>query len=101
MIDESTEFGARVARDLRDEIVVWMTTVTPVGSPLSDCDWPTSTPGTSVIAFRGPGWRRPTGPAMSRQRSGSAATRRLDLLRGQLRVVQQAGGELIAPTGTQ
>lgn len=34
MIDESTEFGARVARRLREETVVWLTTVTPAGAPL-------------------------------------------------------------------
>ena len=34
MIDHSTEFGARVARHLRDEMVVWLTTVTPSGAPL-------------------------------------------------------------------
>ena len=34
VIDESTEFGARVARHLRDDIVVWLTTVTPAGAPL-------------------------------------------------------------------
>jgi PPOX class probable F420-dependent enzyme len=34
MIDESTEFGARVARRLREETVVWLTTVTPSGAPL-------------------------------------------------------------------
>ena len=34
MIDESTEFGARVARRLREEMVVWLTTVTPSGAPL-------------------------------------------------------------------
>ncbi|MBV9948064.1 MAG: TIGR03667 family PPOX class F420-dependent oxidoreductase [Myxococcales bacterium] len=34
MIDESTEFGARVARRLREEEVVWLTTVTPAGAPL-------------------------------------------------------------------
>jgi len=34
VIDQSTEFGARVARHLREEIVIWMTTVTPAGSPL-------------------------------------------------------------------
>lgn len=39
MIDESTEFGARVARHLREEIVVWMTTVTPSGAPLPMPVW--------------------------------------------------------------
>src|SRR6202012_2915343 len=34
MIDESTEFGERVARHLREEPVVWLTTVTPSGAPL-------------------------------------------------------------------
>ena len=34
MIDESTEFGARVARHLREETVVWLTTVTASGAPL-------------------------------------------------------------------
>jgi len=34
MIDGSTEFGARVARHLREETVVWLTTVTPSGAPL-------------------------------------------------------------------
>lgn len=39
VIDQSTEFGARVARRLREEIVVWMTTVTPAGSPLPRPVW--------------------------------------------------------------
>ena len=39
MIDEGTEFGARVARHLREEIVVWMTTVTPSGAPLPMPVW--------------------------------------------------------------
>lgn len=34
LIDEDTEFGARVARRLREEMVVWLTTVTPAGAPL-------------------------------------------------------------------
>jgi PPOX class probable F420-dependent enzyme len=34
VIDEGTEFGARVARRLREEMVVWLTTVTPAGAPL-------------------------------------------------------------------
>lgn len=34
MIDETTEFGKRVALHLRQEHVVWLTTVTPSGAPL-------------------------------------------------------------------
>ena len=34
MLDESSEFGLRVARHLREETLVWLTTVTPSGAPL-------------------------------------------------------------------
>jgi PPOX class probable F420-dependent enzyme len=34
VIDEGTELGARASRRLRDERVVWLTTVTPAGAPL-------------------------------------------------------------------
>jgi PPOX class probable F420-dependent enzyme len=33
VVDESTEFGARAARRLREEIIAWLTTVSPQGSP--------------------------------------------------------------------
>ena len=39
MIDESTDFGARVARHLREDRVVWLTTVTPGGAPLPSPVW--------------------------------------------------------------
>jgi PPOX class probable F420-dependent enzyme len=39
VIDQDTEFGARAARRLRDEVVVWMTTITPNGSPLPRPVW--------------------------------------------------------------
>jgi PPOX class probable F420-dependent enzyme len=39
VFDEGTEFGARAARHLREEIVVWMTTVTPAGKPLPMPVW--------------------------------------------------------------
>ena len=39
MIDPSTEFGERVARHLREDIVVWMTTVTKAGAPLPMPVW--------------------------------------------------------------
>lgn len=38
-IDESTDFGARVARRLREEDVVWLTTVTPAGTPQPTFIW--------------------------------------------------------------
>ena len=39
IIDESTEFGSRAAAHLRDDIVVWMTTVTPTCGPLPMPVW--------------------------------------------------------------
>ena len=33
MLDESTEFGAHAAKRLREEIIGWLTTVTPEGAP--------------------------------------------------------------------
>ena len=39
VIDEGTEFGARVARRLRDEEVAWVTTVTTSGAPLPRPVW--------------------------------------------------------------
>jgi PPOX class probable F420-dependent enzyme len=33
MIDESTEFGRRAARRLREERIAWLTTVSPRGTP--------------------------------------------------------------------
>ena len=76
------------------------TTVTPVRCPLSACEWPTRTPGTSVIALRGPGRGVPPGPRCR-------ASAQPSLLRGsalaacwrlgrRLRVMQQAGRELVA-----
>ena len=34
MLDEGSKFGARVARRLSEEMIVWLTTVTPSGAPL-------------------------------------------------------------------
>jgi hypothetical protein len=39
MIDLSPAFGARAARHLREETVVWLTTVTPKGVPLPSPVW--------------------------------------------------------------
>jgi PPOX class probable F420-dependent enzyme len=39
VIDDSTEFGTRAMRHLREEIVVWLTTVTPRGAPLPSPVW--------------------------------------------------------------
>jgi PPOX class probable F420-dependent enzyme len=39
VFDQDSELGARAARRLRDEVVIWMTTVNPDGSPLPRPVW--------------------------------------------------------------
>ncbi|MBE2314655.1 TIGR03667 family PPOX class F420-dependent oxidoreductase [Solirubrobacter sp. CPCC 204708] len=39
MIDEATDFGQRAARHLREDEVVWLTTVTPGGQPVPNPVW--------------------------------------------------------------
>jgi PPOX class probable F420-dependent enzyme len=51
IVDESTAFGARVAAHLREEIVVWMTTVTPAGGPLPMPVWFLWEGGESVLMY--------------------------------------------------
>lgn len=57
MIDQGTEFGARVARHLREEVVVWMTTVTPAGAPLPMPVWFLWDGAESVLMYSLPGAR--------------------------------------------
>ena len=39
MLDESTDFGQRAARRLRESIIGWLTTVTPEGAPRPTPVW--------------------------------------------------------------
>ena len=39
MIDLTTELGARAAKRLKDEYVVWLTTVSPAGTPQPNPVW--------------------------------------------------------------
>ncbi len=57
VIDQGTEFGARVARHLREQIVVWLTTVTPRGSPLPRPVWFLWDGAESVVMYSQPGPR--------------------------------------------
>jgi len=57
VIDQGTEFGARVARHLREEVVVWMTSVTPAGSPLPSPVWFLWDGAESVLMHSMPGAR--------------------------------------------
>ena len=53
LIDTSTEFGQRVERRLAEEQVVWLTTVTPTGTPQPSPVWFLSE-GDSVLLYSQP-----------------------------------------------
>ena len=54
---QSSEFGERVARHLREDIVVWMTTVTRAGAPLPMPVWFLWDGGESALMYSMPGAR--------------------------------------------
>jgi len=58
MIDESSEFGARAARHLREDRVVWLTTVSPAGNPLPTPVWFLWEEPDTVLVFSLPGAAR-------------------------------------------
>jgi PPOX class probable F420-dependent enzyme len=57
LIDESTDFGARAATHLRDDVVVWLTTVSPRGAPLPMPVWFLWDGEDSVVMYSQPGAR--------------------------------------------
>jgi PPOX class probable F420-dependent enzyme len=57
VIDDSTEFGARAARHLSDEVVVWLTTVSQRGAPLPMPVWFVWDGEDSVVLYSQPGAR--------------------------------------------
>src|SRR3954454_18431937 len=58
MIDENSEFGARAARHLREDRVVWLTTVGPAGNPLPTPVWFLWEEPDTVLVFSLPGAAR-------------------------------------------
>jgi PPOX class probable F420-dependent enzyme len=57
VIDDSSEFGARAARHLTDDLVVWLTTVSARGAPLPMPVWFHWDGDESVIVYSQPGTR--------------------------------------------
>jgi PPOX class probable F420-dependent enzyme len=57
LIDEGTDFGARAARHLREDTVVWLTTVSPRGAPLPMPVWFIWDGDESVSVYSRPGAR--------------------------------------------
>jgi PPOX class probable F420-dependent enzyme len=57
VIDEDTPSGARAARRLREDVVIWLTTVSPAGSPLPAPVWFVWDGAESVRIYSQPGAR--------------------------------------------
>ena len=57
VVDDSTEFGGRAARHLTDDVVVWLTTVSPRGAPLPMPVWFIWDGQDSVVVYSQPGTR--------------------------------------------
>ena len=58
MLDETTEFGARAARRLREEIIGWLTTVAPDGQPQPVPVWFLWDGDRSILLYSRPGKRK-------------------------------------------
>jgi PPOX class probable F420-dependent enzyme len=58
VLDETTEFGARAARRLREEIIGWLTTVTPEGAPRPIPVWFLWDGDRSILLYSRPGKRK-------------------------------------------
>jgi PPOX class probable F420-dependent enzyme len=56
-LDQRTEFGGRVATHLRDETVVWFTSVTPGGAPVPNPVWFLWDGAATVTVYSMPGER--------------------------------------------
>jgi PPOX class probable F420-dependent enzyme len=57
VIDESSELGARIARHLREDVVVWLTTVSRSGGPLPSPVWFLWDGAESVLVYSMPSAR--------------------------------------------
>jgi PPOX class probable F420-dependent enzyme len=58
VLDEKTEFGARAARRLREEIIGWLTTVSPEGAPQPVPIWFLWDGSRSILLYSRPGKRK-------------------------------------------
>jgi PPOX class probable F420-dependent enzyme len=92
-LDLSTEFGARVARRLRDEVIVWLTTVRADGMPCPSPVWSLWEEGTVLI------YSRPDTPKIRNIRANPRVALHFDgngqggdivILQGRARVVPDA-----------
>jgi PPOX class probable F420-dependent enzyme len=58
VLDETTEFGQRAARRLREEVIGWLTTVSPEGAPQPIPVWFLWDGDRSMLIYSRPGKRK-------------------------------------------
>jgi PPOX class probable F420-dependent enzyme len=95
IVDESTEFGSRVAAHLRDEIVVWMTVVAPKSGPIPMPVWFLWEGGESVVMFSKDSARvrnLETNPLVSLNFAGDGGGGDIVVLSGRATVARDAPG---------
>jgi PPOX class probable F420-dependent enzyme len=100
VIDESSEFGARAARHLREEIVVWLTSVTPRGAPLPMPVWFVWDGADSVLMYSRPSARVrniEANPHVALNFSGDGRGGDIVVLSGEATVDQDAPPAEVAP----
>ena len=95
-IDESSDFGARAARRLREEKVVWLTTVTPAGTPVPSPVWFVWEEPDTVVMFSRAGTPRArnleANPRVSLNFDGNGRGGDIVVLSGTATIEQAAGG---------
>jgi PPOX class probable F420-dependent enzyme len=96
MIDESTDFGARAARHLREDRVVWLTTVTPGGAPIPSPVWFWWDGDATVRMFSLPGTPRTrnieANPKVALNFAGDGQGGDIVVLQGEATIDRDAGG---------
>jgi PPOX class probable F420-dependent enzyme len=94
-IDESTEFGARAAAHLRDDLVVWLTTVSPSGVPQPSPVWFRWDGADQVLVYSRAGTPRSrnleAAPAVSLNFAGDGAGGDIVVLSGRAEIADDLG----------
>jgi PPOX class probable F420-dependent enzyme len=101
MIDESTELGAQVARHLRGDRVVWLTTVSRGGAPVPSPVWFWWDGNDDVVVFSLPDTARTrnieANPKVSLNFEGDGEGGDIVILSGRASLEQGPPANLVAP----